>query len=454
MKWTGFTKDIPDTNTSFRSSKREELGGLSTVKMTDRIGNDEIIIKTFAERYQKVIYNKTSKEEGGGNLVCVFVGDNRTPFSEYDSGDLIEKTIHYWGVEPETDLSKLFEKKLLVLPCPARILTASETATIKKFLAGERRLVLFSGTDTTISGAILRQLGSKLDILPDRYAHAGYHNAAAFITPKELVWYPAELAGFVTVHKDYWDTAIIKDWKGYGLLYSDVVSCQIYAGTMWSDETVSAEFVAFHGNYKFSQKLIDEMTHYLDTYNPADHIFDHCWWPHTGSSPDAEWTYHFESLNDTLLPTGYITYSYTYADLAISGLRDWMSANQMPLYYICAHDADIMAKTSFAAGQYCNYSNYIYRYGVGSYLAYVPGERIIVSGFKPSWLSMNYDPKDIDSWFATRKLANWFLTATMEYVDLFGDGGFQAPPPVYMHHDIVGSGGGGGFGSGTVIQGP
>jgi hypothetical protein len=150
MKWTGFTKDIPDTNTSFRSSKREELGGLSTVKMTDRIGNDEIIIKTFAERYQKVIYNKTSKEEGG-NLVCVFVGDNRTPFSEYTTGDLIEKTIHYWGVEPETDLSKLFEKKLLVLPCPVRVLTASETATIKKFLAGERRLVLFSGTDTTIA---------------------------------------------------------------------------------------------------------------------------------------------------------------------------------------------------------------------------------------------------------------------------------------------------------------
>jgi hypothetical protein len=66
---------------------------------------------------------------------------------------------------------------------------------------------------------------------------------------------------------------------------------------------------------------------------------------------------------------------------------------------------------------------------------------------------MNYDPKDIDSWFATRKLANWFLNATMEYVDLFGDGGFQTPPPVYVHHDIVGSGGGGGFLPGVVQYG-
>jgi hypothetical protein len=426
MKWTGFTKDIPDTNTSFRSSKREELGGLSTVKMTDRIGNDEIIIKTFAERYQKVIYNKTSKEEGGGNLVCVFVGDNRTPFSEYDSGDLIEKTIHYWGVEPETDLSKLFEKKLLVLPCPARILTASETATIKKFLAGERRLVLFSGTDTTIANSILRQLSSKLEILP--YSFPGeYYNMSGRITPNQLAWWIGKPVGWIGVHHDYWNTASLVDWKGYGILYKDITTMSPFMESCEWEDGANASIIAWIGDYLHSNDLAAKVS----AYNP---------------STDPTWTMAFTTTGTPFYPAGYFPFVHT---ATLSEWGAWMSTNSsnMPMYRILL-PGHVPERTSFAGGQYTNWSDASYRGLTGSYLSYVTGERIVVGSFKPSWLTINYDPSDIDSWYKTKELSSWFLKAPLDYADLFNQGGYSPVLPCSFYCQL------GTDGSGEVIQGP
>jgi hypothetical protein len=423
MKWTGFTKDIPDTNTSFRSSKREELGGLSTVKMTDRIGNDEIIIKTFAERYQKVIYNKTSKEEGGGNLVCVFVGDNRTPFSEYTTGDLIERTIHYWGVEPETDLSKLFEKKLLVLPCPVRVLTASETATIKKFLAGERRLVLFSGTDTTITNSILRQLSSKLEILPYILAD-GYYNVSGKITPNQIVWWVCKPVGWIGVHKDYWHTAALTDWKGYGILYKDITNLSPWAeACQW--DGYNANIVAWIGDYLHSNDLAAKVS----AYNPGT---------------DPTWTMTFTTTESPFYPSGYFPFVHT---ITLSEWGAWMSANSenLPMYRIFPSGHTI-GKVTFAAGQYNDWSNASYRSITGSHLSYATGERIIVGSFKPSWLTINYDPRDIDSWYKTKELSNWFLNASLNYADLFNQGGYAPVMPCRFYCQR------GTDGSGEVIQ--
>jgi hypothetical protein len=126
-----------------------------------------------------------------------------------------------------------------------------------------------------------------------------------------------------------------------------------------------------------------------------------------------------------------------------------MAANNdnMPTYFIHPYGFT-RSKTTFAAGQYTNFSDLTYRELVGSFISYVTDENIIVASFKPSWLTTSYAASDIDSWFKTKELSNWLLNATLEYTDLYGDGGFQVLPPAYVKHTR------GADGSGEVVQYP
>ena len=63
MGWTerktGFTDSVPPgiSNMGFRAGQREDLGGLSTITtVMPQVDGDDALMKTFAEKFRKVIY--------------------------------------------------------------------------------------------------------------------------------------------------------------------------------------------------------------------------------------------------------------------------------------------------------------------------------------------------------------------------------------------------------------
>lgn len=326
--------------------------------------------------------------------VLVYVGPN-DDFSEYTREDLIRRTLHYWGVVPESNLGNLLDRRLLVLACPKRILTDQELVIIKAFLKGEKRVVLFCGTDAISANAILRQLESKLDFIPS--PPSGLANLSGKLPDKTLVWWPADITGWLNVNQAYWSTALVKDWKGFGLLYNNVTALVLTFRILW-DVTATEQIINWIGDYEYSVPL----------------IYKH----------NSTWAVAFD-LNTTIYPTGYIPYLYD--GMTITALQSWMSANasHLPLYRYRPHDF-VPAKTHFRYGKYVNYTDLLYRECSGTTFAYATGDNIIVAAFKPSWLTMPYEPADIDAAYTTRELAAWLVSGPLVYADNFEQGGFQA----------------------------
>jgi hypothetical protein len=296
---------------------------------------------------------------------------------------------------------------------------------------------LFAGVNTAVADAILRQLGSKLQIIP-RYYPAGFYNMSMFITPKEAVWFLGQPTGLICVHQDFWNTAVIKDWKGYGLLYNNITNLEPSGGIAWTG-VPGADFLAKVGDYEYSDLNIASANYYLSTYNSLPHLLNDpvpCWWTHADNAPDVEWKFHLEEIG--IYPADYFPWDYHTPALSIAGWRDWMVTNDMPLYFIRPHGFSY-AKTSFAVGEYINYSDIQRREVAGSLFAYATGENIIVAALKPLWLVVNYNPDDIDGWYKTKELSNWLLNSTLEYADMFNSGGLLNNEAHTIYHELIGS---------------
>lgn len=404
----GFTNIVPERNSFLNAF----LDGLNVSKKVVRDSNGNEIITKRHGMYEKAIYNP-QQEIITGNRVCVYVGNPSIPFSEYSKALLTEKCSHYWNTIPETDLSRIHEKKLLILPCPVRILTTQELSTIRGFLKGSRRLVLFSGSDTTVANSILRQLESKLEIIPFSFAEAVY-NMSGKITQNQLVWWPGYPVGWIGVYRDYWSTAKVIDWKGYGLLYDNITDMSpANYSTVWQLPE-NESIISFYGNYFHSSDQISK----VNDYDPEE---------------DLTWTMSWINMSIPLYPVGYIPYDYS-TPFSLYEWRDWMNANidNLPIYRIF-RNGYALSKTSFAGGQYIDFLNSEYRGLSGSFLSYVTGERIVVASFKPLWLTVNYDASDIDDWYKTKELSNWLYASSLSYMNLFDQGGYSPFAPSTFH---------------------
>jgi len=369
---------------------------------------------------------KSSETPVSPQPVCVYVGTmDANHFCEYSVDDLAKKSLHYWGVLPEMTLD-LAEKKLLILPCPMRVLTAGELSIIKKFMVGDRRVVLFAGSDTTSANLILRQLGSKLE-LSVPYTSTGLFNISGYITPQQLVVWPAYRTGNIGVHSSHSGEAITRDWRGYGLLYPNITTLSPYTITVWTD-----------GNYPEKQAEFGSYMYSVQSYAFFDTHEHDVWatWAHLNLAP----------LN---VAPG-VPYLYTtendFGTPAIPGLLGWMSSisASMPLYRMRPHGF-VRSKTNFATGQYVNYNDILHREFTGAIVACAQGEHLIVAAYKPVWLTEWYSAQTLDTWYmgSLSKIANWMLNGNLSYVDLFNTGGFQALPPAYI--GFQSSGGDGGY---------
>ena len=425
MRQRGFAGGLPSTG---RPPRTNSLSGIlaRNPSFQQKISDGETTVKNTG-LYQKVYSTPKKEEKIDSNLVCVYVGSKTTPFSEYGMSDIIRGTMRYWNVEPERDLSKLFEKKLLVLPCPIRVLTEREVTTIKNFLKGNRRIAFFAGSNLTIANAILTQLESRFFIVAE--STPGVRVLAGYITPKELTIWPAYTLGRVSVYKTYWNTAIVKDWNGFGMLYNDVVAIAPYNIIAWLGPNTQS-FLDWIGLYTHSTDLLTK----VNAYNPPPGGTDPVWTVTDPPSPT--------------FPTGYLD-GMGYGSLNLTAWGAWMSANigNLPLSYIHAYGYN-RTRTTFTWGtynlSYYNYTDKKYRGYIAAYTAYVPAEKIIVSSFKPYWLQYNYDAIFSGSGIAgPKEFSSWFLNGDLEYYDLFEQGGFQDWSASFMYWSRGGEDGGG-----------
>jgi hypothetical protein len=424
-RWTqrkvGYISQVPPMNNNmvYKANNRSELGDISITKMSsgDAEGN-EAIIKSFGN-YSRIFYETKAKKLK--NPVLVYLGPEND-FSNYTFSDIVVGCKKYWQTTPMYNLD-FTGKLLLVLANPKRVLTADELTKITTFLSHEKsRIVVFSGSDESIANAILVQLGSKLEVIETTPAQTGIKNLSGYLPtdPKQLFWVPCEIVGFIGVNSAYWSTATIKDFEGYGLAYNNITNVMpthLRFGsfpTWWSD---------VHGNHLYGSGVLNA---------------------------DTEWS----SITwGTLLipyPAAYITFTYT-ANKAT--LLSWITSNlaNLPTYYLCP-TGFVDTYTIFNYGQYANYED-ISNVGTvtGSYIAYADGEKIIVSGVKPSWLSkslLGHLP-DLSTEYRIMSLSLWLIYGSLTLTpDMFNTGSkFMLPPP--YAYTIISS-----YGTGDIIEFP
>ncbi|MCE5212524.1 MAG: hypothetical protein LLG40_13355 [Deltaproteobacteria bacterium] len=453
-RWTdrkrGFTGDIPSGSNelSFKNYLKASLGGTFISKMSQtEIDGSVAIIKSFG-MYEKIIY----KELDVQNLidpVAVYVGPN-SDFSDYSFDEINLGCKKYWKTTPQKVLD-FTNKLLLVLPCPKRIFTVDELAMVKKFMTipegmttSSRRLVIFSGNDSSIANQILTQLNSKMEFI-DYYpaVDEGTYNLSGYIPwgtngtsgtawngddgRKTLFWLPAMIKSFIGIKKEYWNTALVKDLAGYGLAY-DKITTLMPGYLAIAQGSIPDSWRTAYGPYVYNVNL-----------KTNDVPFDSIFW----------------GTDITPYPPAYIDFNYgtagTYGTTGAEKkqqLLDWIDTNaaQMPLYYALSPDFTI-GKGTNAVGQHNNFaetntansgSSGTNGHGakqvwLGCICAYADSERIILAGFKPNWLTklfaVNYNY--VKTYYSTIFFSKWLIYGKLVLApDMFNtDGKFIMSPP-------------------------
>lgn len=335
--------------------------------------------------------------------VMVYVGSPNNPLSKYTVKELTEQSVKLWNTYPDISLEKLASKRLLVLPCPKRALTTAETEAMLSFLEGkETRIAVFSGTDFTSTNAVLASLKSKLQCIAyeDSKTELNLVNLSGYLplkgTDKFLFHILVKEAGYVVVHPDYWNTAVVKDWNGYGVMYNDITNmCPARYYYLPTPSSAWADLFVHTSNYAFSTALV---------YDP--------------DIPPGEEGGKFWDIAETwycqLYPSTYITWSYTGKDEV--DVFTWCvnNASYMPFIYV---HCSIPTSTAFLFGRYFDYSESatIKNARVQSYLAYADNEKIIVGSFEPVFLSglAGYSNSVFNKNYTAQDFADWLLMYDM-----------------------------------------
>jgi hypothetical protein len=380
------------------------LGNLNTYQIK-RVLDDGSSIRVFSscgatyadifgvEEKEEEEKEQNPAKETQKNLVMVYVGSPKTPFSKYSVTELVEQSVRLWNTIPDTSLETLAEKKLLVLPCPVRNLTADEAALMRTFLSVDgNRIAVFSGTDFTSTNSVLASLNSKLQCIGKRDGYVPfYSNMSGFLpisaTTQQLFWTLIKTAGHVVVHPDYWSTAVVKDWHGYGVAYNSI--------TNMVPDTY----------YKESAPLGPTWTSHLTVTNwyMFSTLIDNSWF----TVDDDAWALGY-------YPASYITWNYNGKNEVDTISWCNLNAAYLPLVYIYRSTPPT---TYFRFGAYFNYSetSAIVNARSNSELAYADGEKIIVGAFEPTFLTgiTGYSNALLMQHYKTQDFADWMLMYDM-----------------------------------------
>jgi hypothetical protein len=393
---------------------RRVLEDGSSIKVYSGYGATYVDIFGVKEKEEEEKKNPVSKEKEK-SLVMVYVGDPKTPFSKYTVAELAEQSKRLWNTIPDVSLETIAEKKLLVLPCPVRGLTTDETNIILKFLEGKRnRIAVFSGSDFTSTNLVLGSLNSRLQCIGRTDSHIPfYSNMSGFLplssTTQQLFWTLVKTAGQVVVHPDYWNTAVVKDWCGYGVIYNNITNV---VPALYYIDTESEEGDDWSNHFKRVDYYL-----YTDLLNKG--AYDGYTFIHTDydTPEDKKWFFAFPNgWQLGFYPSSYITWNYTSLKITTDAIKLWCRVNMqyLPINYVYRTTPPT---TDFSFGKYFNYSDtpVISNAMYGSFLAYADNEKIIVGSFEPTFLTgiTGWSNSLLMQHYKTQDFADWLLMYDM-----------------------------------------
>lgn len=346
-------------------------------------------------------------------VVNFFIGKSTSPFSEYARADISARCLRYFKTGPNANLNDLSNGriKVLILPCPVRVLTAVELAAIQAFRNTGGRVALFTGDNRDKANEVLVQLGSKLEIMPTLYmpSDPGIHILSGYMVEHDAVggaatlfWIPVEIRGWINLRQANWGTAKLKDFSNFGLAYNGCAAAMTYETFLKAQRATG---------YPLGFGFVHETA-----------IIG----PQTPDTWSVTW-YQFS----TVFPTGYVA-PYT-ADR--EAWRIWLSANSAKLPYQKVADYGYSVPTIYTPyGTAWNLSSMLDAVDMfGPLTAYAEGENLIVAALKPSWLTEAIEnPVLLDYYFHTQEFSDWMSTGLMPIHDFFQNGNTFQPWPPYV----------------------
>jgi hypothetical protein len=393
---------------------RRVLEDGSSIKVYSGYGATYVDIFGVKEKEEEEKKNPVSKEKEK-SLVMVYVGDPKTPFSKYTVAELAEQSKRLWNTIPDVSLETLAEKRLLVLPCPVRNLTTDETNIILKFLSGKgNRIAVFSGSDFTSTNLVLGSLKSKLQCTDKKSDYVPfYSNFSGFLplsaTTQQLFWILVKPTGQVVVHPAYWNTAVVKDPQGYGIIYNNItnMSPSVYYRITVPVDPYWESFLTSTDWYTYHQSIVDGfIALYVKNYIWNEELFL-AWLDITRSG----W---FDFIGD--YSSSYITWlsGWTTFTQLINWCTDIANVPYLPLRY---HYREVPPTTTFGFGAYFNYSETasIVNTRLGSMLAYADNENIVVGSFEPTFLTgiTGFRNELLNRHYTVNDFADWLLLYDM-----------------------------------------
>jgi len=395
-------------------------------------GGDRVVVEFIEQKWEQPIVIGFESNPRATN-VNFYIGKTTSPFSEYARDTISARCLRYFKTGPNASLSNLTNEriKLLVLPCPVRVLSDEELAAIQAFRGRGGRVAFFAGSNREKANEVLTQLGSNFEIMPTRY-NTNIKNLSGFmkesgVSAPSMFWVPVQITGWLNFKSSKWGDASLRDFHGYGLQYgSDMAATMIQDAFYKHSSSLNGPFPAIH---------CSEQKNEIE------------------GSPPPSWTVTWVDPAGAaqVFPAGYRTAYPT----DLSAWANWIGANSgsMPHLRMEAYGYTIPT-FSTPYGTLWDLEEMMGVDMFGAIMAYEKGSNMSVACMKLSFLtSATGDPAWIDYYYRTVAFINWLNNGEMPIHDFFQNGNTFQPWPPYIP-SYYSYGGGYVDGDGSVLVGP
>jgi len=380
------SREASKMKSSGATQGQAQFGG-SSVQL-DANGINRVTIKTPVKEEPQKVQEELSNY---GVVVYMYTGTKYGAFSSASIKTVTQKSLHYFGNEPVEDPGELFDYDTIIILDPIRVLSQPELRIFTKLKEHGRRFVLFPGTDMTVFNAILVQLGSIFEVVPnDAERIVGSYGK---LPNGKLLYLPVMARGWIKVLNAYSNLATVKDPFGRGLGFNDIV-------------TVMPEFIyppatGSWGMLSIWEDLFIELAnlHYgepgwfctRNSLYPVGYTLDD--WPSLSKEAFLVWLASVSANFPMVIrvPTGHI---YTTDG---NGWRDFTD--------VSAYDF------------------------VSAKLAYYSKDNIMVAGFSPYWFNSSYNTQ-ADSGTSVKLFTQW-IAGKWGKGDVFSQMFYNMQPYLY-----------------------
>lgn len=386
------SRELDKMKLSGATKGQAQFGG-SSVQL-DANGINRVTIKTPVKDIPKEVQKET---ENDGVVVYFYRGKKYGAFSSADIKTVTQKSMRYFGNPPVEEPDELLDYQTIIILEPIRVLTQQELRIFTKLKQHGRRFVLFPGSDIAVFNAILVQLGSIFELVPN--AAERIVGSYGKLPDGKLLYLPIAARGWIKVLNAYSNLAAVKDPFGRGLGFSNIV-------------TVMPEF----------------------TYPPDTGV-----WTTTsvwGNDIVYLANLHYGGVSwrcnrNSLYPVGYALDDWS--ALSKTAFLAWLDSVKASFPMIIKAPAGHTYTTNGSGWR--DFSDVAAYDFVSAKLAYYTKDNIMVAGFAPYWFNSNYNTQ-ADSSMSTKLFSQW-IAGKWGTTDVFSQMFYNMPPYLYSDYSYV-----------------